>query len=213
MIRYSEAASGAGLQGYQPRSKMPITAPENFHDCQDADHRLRGLEQTLRREVMRCIRVLERQWEIDLPRPDIRIDLRGTAAGQAQLQNAVLRFNSQMLAEYGGEFIDSTVPHEVAHLAVYRIFGRRARPHGQEWRQLMLQLGASPERCHQYRVQPTRRLKRFIYRCSCRLHRVTSIRHHRAQRGTRYVCTRCRGRLRYVKAPPTREQGPRRAVA
>lgn len=133
-----------------------------------------------------------------LPCPVIRFDLRGRSAGQARLaqrrkQADVIRINSQLLATHSQEMIEVTVPHEVAHVAIYRRYGRHVRPHGPEWKALMRAFGVCAETCHALPTTPARRLKRFRYVCGCKEPAwLTSIRHRRAQNGTVYRCRRCR---------------------
>jgi SprT protein len=136
-----------------------------------------------------------------LPNPEIRFDLRGAAAGQTvfvrKTRHCVIRINAALLAAHPREMIAQTVPHEVAHVAVYRLHGSRAKPHGAQWQALMRAFGLAPEPCHTLPVTPARRLKRFRYACACAEPAwLTSIRHKRAQRGTIYLCRRCGQRLR-----------------
>lgn len=140
---------------------------------------------------------------IDIPPVRLRFDLRGTTAGQAILRDPrqpEIRLNAQLLAENGAEFLNRTIPHEVAHLAAYYRKGRRPqRPHGPEWQALMQSFGLVPERCHRYDVSRARvrRLITHTYRCACRTHELSSIRHNRIGRGeTRYHCRSCGQELR-----------------
>jgi SprT protein len=84
---------------------------------------------------------------------EIRFDLRGGAAGQARGGGRgpwIIRYNPILLRENPESFIAETVPHEVAHMVAYLRYGRSIRPHGPEWRAIMAQFGAEPERCHRY---------------------------------------------------------------
>jgi SprT protein len=92
------------------------------------------------------------------------------------------------------------VPHETAHLVVFRLFGPGMQPHGREWRAIMGLFGAEPTRCHDYDVDglQARQLRRYHYRCACRSHQVTSIRHNRIMRGQTYLCRRCGGVLQWM---------------
>lgn len=45
------------------------------------------------------------------------------------------------------EVLLETLCHELAHVAVFRNFGARARPHGEEWRALMRAAGFAPRAC------------------------------------------------------------------
>ncbi|MFH1763631.1 MAG: SprT family zinc-dependent metalloprotease [Gemmatimonadota bacterium] len=40
-----------------------------------------------------------------------------------------------------GELLEEVLCHELAHVAVYRLHGRRVRPHGPEWRKLVSAAG------------------------------------------------------------------------
>ena len=58
--------------------------------------------------------------------------------------------------------------------------------------------GVAPERCHRYDLSAVRgrALQEFDYHCSCRGHRLSSIRHNRVLAGGSYICRRCATALR-----------------
>lgn len=155
------------------------------------------LQEAIAEQARALIAFAERELAVRLPVPEIRFDLRGQAAGQAHLRGAFLRFNPILLEENPEAFMAQTVPHEVAHVVVGRLFPR-ARPHGEEWKQVMRLFGADPQRCHQFDTSraTTRRLRRFTYRCDCREHALTTIRHNRVKKGMRYLCRDCGSALR-----------------
>ena len=132
--------------------------------------------------------------------PEISYDLRGQAAGQANYRQNKIRFNLDLLEKYTHEFVEQTVPHEFAHLVAYQKFGRRIKPHGLEWKSVMIAFGVKPTRTHSFKVTPSRRLKRFLYRCECHgsSYELTSIRHNRIQRGNLYLCKKCQSPLHQV---------------
>ena len=130
------------------------------------------------------------------PQIDVRFDLKGLAAGEARLSPTgvgQIRFNTRLLVENSEDFLLRTVPHEVAHIVAYRLHGSTIKPHGPEWKAVMELFGAEASRCHSYDTSASqiRRLKRFSYRCDCRVHQLTSIRHNRAKRGQQYICKAC----------------------
>ncbi len=54
-------------------------------------------------------------------------------------------------------FIEEVVPHELAHLLVWKHFGRVA-PHGKEWKWMMeAVLGVPARRTHQFELESVRR--------------------------------------------------------
>ena len=137
----------------------------------------------------------------------VRFDLRGRCAGMFRVKKgrAEIRFNPWIFARYFEDNLASTVPHEVAHYVVYRLFpNRRVKPHGIEWRNVMYALGAEPTVTCNYDLSglPRRQLKRFTYQCRCRTHELTSIRHNRITAGrSRYHCQVCREPLVHVDSP------------
>ncbi|MCO5761185.1 MAG: hypothetical protein EP309_01855 [Gammaproteobacteria bacterium] len=133
---------------------------------------------------------------LSAPRVEVRFDLRGRGAGQVRRQPGgtwMVRYNPLLLERHGEDFLARTVPHEVAHIIAFHHHGCHIRPHGPEWRAIMHLLGLPPTRCHDYDVSglETRRLEHFPYRCGCGQHLLSSIRHHRIQRGQRYLCRAC----------------------
>ncbi|HYN76369.1 MAG TPA: SprT-like domain-containing protein [Lamprocystis sp. (in: g-proteobacteria)] len=144
---------------------------------------------------------------IPVPEPLIRFDLRGRAAGQARVPGRgpwVIRYNPVLLDANAESFLAETVPHEVAHVIAFARHGTRIRPHGPEWRAVMLYFGVAPARCHRYAVSATSRraLPRFDYHCDCRGHQLTSIRHRRVLAGGTYLCRSCATALRPGRHQP-----------
>ena len=106
-----------------------------------------------------------------------------------------IKFNRTLLLENSDEFIRQVVPHELAHLIVYQVFGR-VKPHGQEWQAVMTQLFNLPaDTCHQFDVESVQG-KMFAYQCECQTHYLTIRRHNRIQRDKiAYLCRKCQGKL------------------
>ncbi len=70
------------------------------------------------------------------PEPKLSYTQRGTSAGTAWLESYEIRLNPVLLLENSEAFIEEVVPHELAHLLVWKHFGRVA-PHGKEWKWMM----------------------------------------------------------------------------
>jgi len=160
-------------------------------------------EQLARRHTARLIDQAVRHFAVVTPAVRIGFDLRGMSAGQFRSRNGrdfEIRYNPALLARHGQDFLDRTVPHETAHLIALRLYGPRIQPHGREWQSIMRIFGAIPDRCHSYDTAglETRHLHRHPYRCACRTHQLTSIRHNRAQRGLSYCCRQCGETLQWV---------------
>lgn len=148
------------------------------------------------KRTLELVQLAAGHFGIHMPAPCVRFDLRGRAAGQVRMSDqlgCLVRYNLALLARNPEDFLNSTVPHETAHLVAFRVFGRRIKPHGGEWQSVMRLLGAEPRRCHDYDVEglQARRLSRYQYRCGCGIHQLTSIRHNRVLAGQVYRCRRC----------------------
>lgn len=96
-----------------------------------------------------------------------------------------------LLLENQQAFIDEVVPHELAHLLVWKHFGRVA-PHGKEWKWMMESVLDVPAlRTHRFELDSVRK-NTFPYRCQCQQHQLTVRRHNRVMRGeATYRCVRC----------------------
>ena len=144
---------------------------------------------------MRCLREKLQQANLHLCRnyaePKLVYQQRGTAAGTAWMDSYEIRLNPVLLMENQQTFIDEVVPHELAHLLVWKHFGRVA-PHGKEWKWMMeTVLGVPARRTHKFEVQSVRK-NTFPYRCRCQQHQLTVRRHNRVVRGeAEYRCVQC----------------------
>lgn len=144
---------------------------------------------------MQCLRAKLQQagdyFTCTFPEPAVTYQQRGTSAGTAWLERWEIRLNPALLLANQQRFIDEVIPHELAHLLVYRQFGRVA-PHGKEWRWMMATvLHTPPSRTHQFDLSAVRTMT-YPYRCGCQHHALTVRRHNRIQRGeTQYRCRVC----------------------
>ena len=143
----------------------------------------------------------ERHFLKHFKRPTVQLNLRGETAGQAWPERNLLRLNRVLLEENQQHYLEHTLGHEVAHLIADKIYGKKIRPHGSEWKYVMESVFNLPAlRTHNY---DTRRASKrpFAYRCKCpeKITHFTAIRHNRVLRGTKYQCLACRSTLTYAK--------------
>ncbi len=136
-----------------------------------------------------------------LPEIPVRCDLRGKCAGQVRHLSdgsLVIRYNLGMANLQPDDFIQQTVPHEVAHVVTWLLHGNRVKPHGREWQSVMAFFGQGSSRCHAFKIPAAgqRRQQRWVYTCACREHQLSTTRHHRIQQGQQYQCRLCNGILR-----------------
>ena len=143
----------------------------------------------------------------------ININIRGRAAGQIQYSHLIkkgrqkypgslpnLRFNPYLLERYKIEFIEQVVPHECAHLVAYELYGMNIKPHGLEWKKIMVSLyNQTPHVTHRFEIaKTTRRL--FNYNCECIdvNHELTVIRHNKIlKQKAVYLCKKCKSPLTF----------------
>ena len=145
----------------------------------------------------------ERVYGRNFSRPRICVNLRGATAGLARivLGYSEIRYNEALYLANKEQFISRTVPHEVAHLLVYELYGRRMKPHGLEWQTVCRKIGMTDiERCHDYDVTGlvTRRSRPYLYSCGCKQFHLTVTIHRRIMMGQKRCCLKCRGQLKFV---------------
>ncbi len=135
---------------------------------------------------------------VDLSNLQLRFDLKGRAAGQAQLtgqRQIVVRLNDGMLHHTGADHvINNTVPHEIAHIVC---FLRRELGHGHDagWQRVCLALGGNGETRHKEEVVFGKGLT-YEYTATCGTKVRISERIHRSiQAGAGRMLRRTRGRI------------------
>lgn len=174
-----------------------IKAKQN-HTIDPIDHRR---EQQVRLKTGEFIRQASRMYQHQFPMIPVLFDLSGRAAGMYKVHNKkrIIRYNPYLFAKYFDDNFTTTVPHEVAHYVVDMLYGcSRVKPHGVEWQQVMLSLGAEPRATGSYDLSgiPIRRQQRHIYQCACTLHRISTVRHNKILRGqANYYCRNCNSAL------------------
>ena len=151
------------------------------------------------RKITACLAIAEKHFKRHFTPPTISYDLRGIKAGVAYLQQNHIKLNRTLLFENQASFIAQTVPHELAHLIVYHVFGK-AKPHGKEWQFVMQQLFQLPAQiCHQFDITRVQG-KTVAYQCPCQTHQLSLRRHHNiVKKSAVYFCRKCRGALKRVE--------------
>lgn len=154
-----------------------------------------------------CILQSASLYRREFPSVHVLFDLSGLAAGQfrwhAITRQCVIRYNPWVFAADFDHHLADTVTHEVAHYLVYRLHGSRHRPHGPEWKRVMIALGVTPKATGHYNLAgvPVRRQQRHTYRCVCRIHQISNTLHNRHHKGRHYVCKTCRSPLKFIGEP------------
>ncbi len=124
-----------------------------------------------------------------------------TTLGRAILNSGVVELNPRLLNKHPNEMIPTLV-HELAHIVVYRRFGRAA-PHGKHFKALMGALNLSPKSMHSLPVGHLRRKrKKYLY-----LHCCSECKYRFVARSYRrnYYCVACGPSMKWdvYRAPNT----------
>lgn len=150
-------------------------------------------------------------WSVPaLPR-EVRISFSGrlqSSLGRCSPRDGLIRLNPGLL--HGApDTLREVVCHEAAHVAAWLLYGRRARAHGVEWKQLMLLAGYQPRaRWAEAAVPDAVRDRRrptvvYLHTCPvCRAHWVAR------RTSSAWRCAVCRdagreGRLMVSRQPPS----------
>jgi SprT protein len=140
----------------------------------------------------------ERYYNRTFPRPKVIFKRNGTTAGYARRDLSLLMFQLDLAESNKQDFMDNTVPHEVAHIIQFVLYPRSSA-HGYEWKSIMTRvMNISPDRCHSYDTSVTvvKKQTTHLYSCGCgKEFNVTQTMHNKILKGSNRVCARCRGRL------------------
>lgn len=109
-------------------------------------------------EVQAAFKACEKHYKQKFPRPEVRFDIRNTNGGESWFHRNLIRLNLTFLVENTETFLKTTVRHEVAHLIAHHVYdskpmnGKKVRPHGKEWQEVMGVVDAPPKKSHSYDV-------------------------------------------------------------
>ncbi|OCF94157.1 SprT family zinc-dependent metalloprotease [Gilliamella sp. wkB308] len=151
----------------------------------------------LHNQVIACLRKHLAQanqlLNMQFTEPKIIYKPKGSVAGSAFLMRWEIQLNTMMLVDNGHIFIEEVVPHELAHLIVFKKFGN-VKPHGKEWQYVMSNiLGKIPKTTHNFDVKRDF----YLYYCECQEHQLTKIRHNKVQHNNiNYLCRKCGTQLK-----------------
>jgi len=133
-----------------------------------------------------------RQFKGTFSMPSLAFNQRGKIAGSAVLQKNLIKLNAKLFAQNTDYFLSHIIAHELAHIMVYQLYGLRVKPHGREWKKIMLEaFKLAPEVTHSMDTKDVT-LRTFMYKCTCQTVALSVIRHNKVVRGKQtYICRRC----------------------
>jgi SprT protein len=144
-----------------------------------------------------CMSIYDRKFDFSLVFKQI-----GTKAGTANLRFNIITLNPDYFSNgHMEDMINRTLPHEIAHLVAYQLFGDRG--HGRGWKMVMRQFGLEPSRCHSYSLKGiktrSRRTHEYSCKCSDLKHSVSMKMHSKIQsRPSNFSCRRCKSPLLFA---------------
>jgi predicted SprT family Zn-dependent metalloprotease len=119
------------------------------------------------RVLLEAAKVAEAHYGIPFELPEIRYDVKNTDGGRANYSQWLIRLNLVLYVENEEKFLTTTVKHELAHLIAYRVFhaklaveGKKLRPHGVQWKEVMGVLSTPAKTTHSYDCTSIQRPKR-----------------------------------------------------
>lgn len=166
-------------------NKHPL--PEHFAD---------SIENALAALVEKASKTLGKE----IAMPSLVYNQRGKIAGSARLQTHQIRLNPILLMDNLERFIHEVLPHELAHLIVFKLYGKTL-PHGHQWKSIMQEVfNLPPLTRHNMDVSKVAGPS-FQYRCGCNLVQLSIRRHKKVLRGQHYKCIKCREILTFDDEP------------
>ena len=175
------------------------------------DDNLDQLSEIQREAVIKTGEAIEEaiNWFIDYPRytnlsslKDITIifsDLLKAVAGRAYTHFNTLMYNNNMLEENEDDFIENTIPHEVAHLVTFKV-SRTEKSHGPTWKWAMQNIyNLNPVTHHNYNTQSSVKSKRYEYFCLCGTNfYISKGIHNKICNGSLRYCRKCNTPIIYI---------------
>lgn len=127
--------------------------------------------------------------------PALVFKKKGSVGGSAYLAQNLIQLNSQLTLHFKAPFLEEVIPHELAHLIAFQIYGK-VKPHGKEWQAIMQHVFyKAPKRTHSF-LLPQALKKTVAYHCQCKTHALSLIRHHKIEnKNAIYCCTLCHSPL------------------
>jgi SprT protein len=136
-----------------------------------------------------------RVWRVPELRRIIRYEFSGRlrgSLGRCHQGTGRVRLNEALLASDNRELLFETLCHEAAHVAVWRLYGPRTKPHGAEWKRLLVLAGyasrATIPAAEVNGLKPSSRGVRQLYEYRCA---VCEMVHTARRKNSRWRCRVC----------------------
>ncbi|MDO6693670.1 SprT family zinc-dependent metalloprotease [Aliiglaciecola sp. 3_MG-2023] len=149
----------------------------------------------IQRRLIECIQMADRYFNQTFVAPQLLFNQRGNIAGTAHLQKNIIKLNATLLKDNFEEFMQTVLPHEVAHIVAFQRFNR-VKPHGIEWQSIMHNVFNLPPRVRHKMDTTKTQGKMFDYQCKCGTVKLTVRRHNKVVNKQQiYCCRKCQQQL------------------
>lgn len=153
-------------------------------------------QSSFRLSVNECLEKAQSLYGVDFGRVTVTFDLKGSSCGEAVMRphprlgrTFALRFNKEALEKDWDMMVESTIPHEVAHLVAYADPKLGASKHNRAWKMIAIKLGDRDKGnvYHKLKLTPARKTRRYSYNVSGENLQLTAKQHRDIQSGALYV--------------------------
>ncbi len=131
------------------------------------------LKAKVEQKMRECFKTAEKKYGVKFEFPEIRYDIKSWTGGLAYRDRNLVRYNLILMVENEKHYLETTVPHETAHMIVNGLFKaekfklapgkKKWMPHGSEWKEVMGVLKTAPDVKHAYdcsSIEKTSKAKR-----------------------------------------------------
>lgn len=151
--------------------------------------------EAVEKKVKETVDKLNAKFNFDMKCPHIYYDVLGTTGGLAKSASMTVHYNDKLLKENVEEFIATTVPHEVCHIAVFHLCHVKQRNypqngHGADWQIMMRVAGVNARKYHEYEVKRKEPVQ-YKYQCGCEEGLILSEKNHKKIKGKIMICNKC----------------------
>ena len=131
-----------------------------------------------------------------LYKPSLAFNQRGKIAGSARMRENEIRINPTLFFHNQSYFFNQVIPHELAHIFVFQIFKNTVKPHGSEWRQIMLEVFDIPPLVTHNLDTSVLGYDSYTYKCACQSIELSKTRHNKVlAKKQEYRCKKCKETL------------------
>ena len=120
------------------------------------------LKANVEKKMRDCFKIAEKKYGVKFDFPEVRYDIKSWTGGLAYRTRNLVRYNLILMVENEKHYLETTVPHETAHMIVNKLFAegkfklapnkKKWMPHGSEWKEVMAVLKTPSAVKHTYDV-------------------------------------------------------------